>query len=190
MLPRDACPRWLSEMAVRDGCPRWLSEMLARDGCQRFSPEMAVQDACPRWLPEMTCPRSMPELAARDGSPRCLPEIPARDGCARAPKKSAVSFERKKTHRRCNVNVFLGYVCVHFRGLRRLRNTGPKTRAKNGHKNPRKAWAPTVGAHTFVHNLGPFSGLIIRPQQRDPILSLFLNSLSGPNNRDCVSALK
>ena len=181
MAAQDGCPRWLSEMAVPDGCPRWVSKILARDGCQRCLPEMAARDdvpekhardSCPRLLSEMlvrdTCPRWLSEKHAREACPRRLPDMAARDGCPRC----------------------LGHIFEQFRAHRTLMNMDPKTEAKSGHKTAQKRWAPTVGAHTFVHNLGPFSGLIIRPQQRDPILSLFLNSLSGPNNRDCVSALK
>ena len=75
----------------------------------------------------------------------------------------------KESHRRCNENVFLGHVCVHFRGLRRLGNTSHTIGAKSGTKMAHKRWAPTVGAHTLLYNLVPFSELIIRAQQRDPI---------------------
>ena len=96
----------------------------------------------------------------------------------------------KQKHRRDNENVFLGYVWLQFRGLRRPRNTGPKTEAKIGFKTPRKAWAPTVGAHTFVPNLRPLLGSRIRPRQRDPLSDFFSISLSGPDNRDCVLDVK
>ena len=75
----------------------------------------------------------------------------------------------KASHRRCNENVFSGHVCVHFRGLRRLGNTSHTIGAKSGTKTAHKRWAPTVGAHALLYNLVPFSELIIRAQQRDPI---------------------
>ena len=63
----------------------------------------------------------------------------------------------------------LGYGTVNIRGPKTSRNTGPKTGTESGLEMPPKPWAPIVGAHTLVYNLGPFSELIIRAQQRDPI---------------------
>ena len=63
----------------------------------------------------------------------------------------------------------LGYGTMNIRGPRTSRNTGPQTGTGSGLEMPPKPWAPNVGAHTLVYNLGPFSELIIRAQQRDPI---------------------
>ena len=138
-------------MVARDGCQRFLPEMAARDDV----PEKHARDGCPRWLSEMlardTCPRWLSEKHAREACPRRLPEMAARDGCPRC----------------------LGHIFEQVRAQRTLMNTDPKTEAKSGHKTAHKRWAPTVGAHTLVYNLGPFSGLIIRAQQRDPVGTWF-----------------
>ena len=143
MAAQDGSPRWLPEMAAR-GC---LPEMAARDDV----PEKHARDGCPRWLSEMlardTCPRWLPEKHAREACPRRLPEMAAREGCPRC----------------------LGHISEQVRAHRTLMNPDQKTGTESGLEMPPKPWAPTVGAHTLVYNLGPFSELIIRAQQRDPI---------------------
>ena len=147
-------------MAVPDGCPRWVSKFFARDGCQRCLPEMAgrddvpekhARDGCPRWLSEMlardTCPRGLPEMTFRDVCPRWLPEMAARDGCPKC----------------------LGHISEQVRARRTLMITDPKTGTESGLEMPPKPWAPTVGAHSFVDILKPFSEPIIRAPKRDPI---------------------